>query len=379
MIDYEVAVFSHSNRKMDYHDLLNFYQYRLFDNIDDFSGHYKNNVYNLLAILDYNSVDDALMLANWLREYNPYIQLIIIHDLYYKGDIHKDISKINGLGQTKFVAYYKTYDFQLMHHIEAFMHPQASNQLSEIAVAIPVFNEESRIQYVKSFMMKLADLIANGHYGITVYLIDDGSDDTTVSNIMSVIAEQLEENDIVYWKQPLTMHRLVKNTRKAGTYLDAFSSIDAEYIVTVDADDSFQIEDIVKMIHQIKLGYYDIIIGTKDQSTETRTLARRLLSKGKRLLTNRFLPKGVSDSQTGLKVFKKSAIYILLPFLEVEYGLAIDLQIMYLAKKMYLRVRQISVTIIDREGSHINIVSDTIKFLKSMAKIALHQDYRKWV
>jgi len=375
MDNLKLNVYKRSTRNIDYKNVLSFYDYELFQD---------NNVLiksdeDVIYIIDQTSMNDSLILANRIREKNQYAPLLILLDVTYKGDTHQDIQRINGLGKVSFTYHYTGESFQLIQQIEELVRPRNHNNLSEIAITIPVYNESGRLKHVEAFLLKLKDLIEKGGYSITVYLIDDGSSDSTVEDLKATIEADLEENDVLYPKQLLNIKQLSLNTRKAGTYLEAFTTVDAEYIISVDADDSFRIEDIVKMIHMMKQGYYDMVIGTKDQSMETRKLSRKILSAGKRRLTRMFLPKGVSDSQTGLKIYRKSTVLMMLPYLNVTYGLAIDLEILYLAKKMSLRVKELPVTIIDREGSHINIIKDTLHFLKSMVHIARKQEYRKMV
>lgn len=367
-----ILVCSQSNKDIDYKEALSFYQWKhvRYEVEFDEEG---------IFVLDYNSLDETLSCANIIREYNEYAPLILVTEPQNNWDHYKLISGINGLGRIEFASFYDAANFHLVQHVESILQPQTTGQTSEMAIAIPVFNEVNRMEYVESFLRKIQGLIVKGSYSLSCYFIDDGSSDDTVDRLIESINTNMYEQDTILWKQPLNIRRLVVNTRKAGTYLDAFTGIDADYVITADADDSFNMEDIVKMIHMAKLGYYDMIIATKDQSQGTRPLPRILLSAVKRRLTSVFLPKGVTDSQTGLKVFNRRSVLTMLPYLNVEYELALDLEMLFLAKKMYLRVKEIPVTIIDREGSHINIVSDTYRFLKSMLQMAIFQEYRKLV
>jgi glycosyltransferase involved in cell wall biosynthesis len=159
------------------------------------------------------------------------------------------------------------------------------------------------------------------------------------------------------------------NTRKAGTYIEGIRTIDADILLFVDADDSFVIDDIALMINILREGYYDMVVGSKDLTAENRPPLRRLLSFAKRLLTKSMLPKGVYDSQTGLKAMKSTTAKYIIPYLHMNTGLAIDLEILHLARKLDFRVLQIPVTCIDREGSHVDVVKDSIAFLKNIFRI----------
>lgn len=371
MKDYSVMVHKSSNRTIDYTFQLGCYEFQI-----NMPPSERDDV---IHIVDAKTMEEALLTTNAIRSFEPYAPIIILVDIHYQGSLHDDIMKINGYGKLEFVFYYDSDRFHLLEYVDGLAVPKTDGNMSEIAIVIPVYNEASRLKYVNALTGKIKRLVEQGDYSITIYYIDDGSEDDTVKELQLSIGDGANNDGIIYASQMLNLRVLKTNTRKAGTYLDAFSAIDAEYIVTIDADDSFQMEDVVKLIHLCKVGYYDMVIGTKDDSVETRLLVRQILSGMKRLLTKMFLPRNVSDSQTGLKVFKKQTVQMMLPYLNINYGLALDLEMLYLAKKMHLRVLQKSVTIIDREGSHINIVKDTIAFVRSMASMLLHQKYRKLV
>ncbi len=332
-----------------------------------------------LVILDFDTMDEGIACGNDVRKINPYMPMLFIVDAGYKGDLHQDIDRIQGLGNIDFVYPYENEIFSLTRSIEALLHPSLPSKREELAIVIPVFNESERFVHVSNFVRKIKLLMDGGMSSVGLYIIDDGSKDETTDLVETFQHILMDESDTIYYKNPINLKKLNINTRKAGTYLEAFRSIDADYIVTVDADDSFKVEDLVKLLHMIHQGYYDMVIATKDQSVETRTISRKTMSFFKRFLTKPFLPAGVTDSQTGLKVFKAAIIHQIFPYLNQAYGLAFDLEILYLAKKMKLRVKQQPVEIIDREGSHVNMIKDTLNFLKTMLKISIQQEHRKLV
>jgi hypothetical protein len=59
-----------------------------------------------------------------------------------------------------------------------------------------------------------------------------------------------------------------------------------------------------------------------------------------------------------------------IPYKE-EFGLAVDLEMMFLAKKLRLRVLQLPVDCIDRDGSHVDVRRDSMRFMRSLVGIWL--------
>jgi len=219
---------------------------------------------------------------------------------------------------------------------------------------------------VLNFFEKLEVLCNQSFVNATIYFVNDGSKDRTQELVNQIINQFKEDTTTVSNIAFANTHQLTMNTRKAGTYIDGIKSIRADVLLFVDADDSFRIEDMATMINIIREGYYEIVIGTKDLTAENRPPIRKLMSFVKRQLTRSLLPKGVYDSQTGLKAINGTAAKYIFPHLNMSTGLAIDLEILHIAKKYQFRTLQIPVTCIDQEGSHINIVKDSIAFVKNV-------------
>ncbi len=115
----------------------------------------------------------------------------------------------------------------------------------------------------------------------------------------------MEATDTLFTVGYLEVHQVEQNTRKAGLFIEGMKNVSSDYYVFVDADNSFRIEDIARLLTIAQEGYYDIVVGTKDLTIEDRGAVRRFMSFGKRNLTRFFLPKGVTDSQTGLKIINR--------------------------------------------------------------------------
>ncbi len=281
------------------------------------------------------------------------------------------LEELTGLGRVK-IQYRNTIDPQgIMQSVALLLYPDLPTKRVSMDLFIPIFNEAHRIKYVREFAEKLRQLHTLGYPYITIYFIDDGSNDASEDFLVDMIETYQSICDSVDYKSAFHIVKLNDNTRKAGTYMEAFKLATADIIVFADADNAFQIEDISKLINIIEQGFYDIVIGTKDKTAEDRPLIRDIVSTFKRILTKPLLPDGVTDSQTGLKLFRGQVVKHILPTLDHKYGLAIDLKIIYEAKKLQLRVLEVPVFFKDREGSHIDVVFDSFRFIKNMVKISI--------
>lgn len=321
-----------------------------------------------LIIIDVKGVEAAVVMSNRCRHVKENIPMIWLLDYEDYKQVHDSLSQVLGTGRILTVSRGEHLK-RLDETIESILNPHLPVKREELAFVIPIYNEAIRFHHVSNFVEKIKKLHDETLQNMDIYFVDDGSDDESKVLIEKLIETYVEHMDVVSVHEPFSLHHLKINTRKAGTYIDAFDQISADTIIFADADDGYEFEDVMRLYNILKQGYYDLVVGTKDLTSENRKPVRRFVSACKRLMTKPLLPKGVTDSQTGLKVFNKNMMHLLMPSLDTSYGLAIDLLILNAAKKHNLRVYEMPVRFIDRENSHVNVITDSAKFMMSILKI----------
>jgi len=367
-----IGYLENQEREMQFKNLLSAYSYKGYKSIKDLDISELN-----MLIVNENTLEEGLFQINCVREIKAELPILWIIGIEDYTRIHEFIAQIKGIGRIETIAYCGNKLNRIQDKIESLLRPNLPTKREEIAFVIPIYNEEERIKHVKSFVNKIKVLNDLVIHNMSVYFINDGSNDRSEVLIQEIIDHMSELNETVMMKEQFHMHNIKINTKKAGTYIESFKVISEDTIIFADADDGYDFEDIMRMLNLLNQGYYDIIVGTKDLLSENRPTIRRFVSAFKRLLTKPLLPKGVTDSQTGLKVFKTALLPYLLPSLDVRYGLAIDLKILHVAKKHQFRVYEMPVRFIDREGSHVEIVKDSARFLKSIIDMLMLRDRKK--
>lgn len=372
-----IAVFSDQERQIPYESLISYYSVLLYTQPGKCPASFEQialtevkeaeSEHNIkLYIIDYIQREDQIQVINQIRDGRPRAKVLVIKDVVRtKGDY--PYQEIHGDGVFRIFSYRPSYPNELFAEIQHLLHPEYPILKDTIAFILPIFNEEKRFGHVKEFLESLAALVSEDYIQASINFFDDASSDRSQDLLHDYRSIVMEATDTLFTVGYLEVHQVEHNTRKAGLFIEGMKNISSDYYVFVDADNSFKIEDIARLLTIAQEGYYDLVIGTKDLTIEDRGIVRRMLSFAKRNLTRPFLPKGVTDSQTGLKIIHRRVVHRILPYLHVESGLAIDLELMYAAKKERLRVFQQPVTCIEREGSHVNIVKDSLAFLKTMA------------
>lgn len=360
----KVGIYREKTSRIDYDLLLSLYEVTYLTSENKLSNHNFD-----VMVIDVKEIDYAREIMNEIREIKSNQKFIVIIENITHMAVEGLINNVNGIGPIELVYRYTQIESQFSRAIEKLINPSLPYKREEIAVVLPIYNEEKRLEYVNDWIRRLEHLSKQAFPNMAIILVNDGSSDQTEVLMKAIIEKNMNEESCVYYKEILSIDNLEYNTKKAGTYIEAFRSIDSDYIILADADNSFDIEDVAHMLNLIKQGYYDIVIGSKDKMAKDRKPIRRFLSFGKRIITKPLLPKGVTDSQTGLKVFRREAIQYMLPYLHEELGFAIDLELMVLAKRLGFRVKQIPIKIIDRDGSHVELVKDSIQYLKAIIRL----------
>ncbi|MBU3107951.1 glycosyltransferase [Clostridium gasigenes] len=361
----KILIITDLKKSISYESIINFYHLNI---INSNLVHSIDKITEEVVIIDVENASDGIAIGNRLRMINAASNILFINNfLSPTEDLF--FTKIKGYGKTKILRWRSTYHDELLMNIQNLIHPEYPSKISDIAIIIPVYNEEARFEKVYDFIQKLKLLVNQSFTNANIYFVNDGSKDNTQELIDKLLKIEYEETNIISNQSQINTYQLRYNTRKAGTYVESIHSINANIMIFVDADDSFDIEDIAKIINILNLGYYDIVVGTKDFSTANRPFLRRIVSFFKRLLTKSLLPKGIYDSQTGLKGITSNCSKLILPHLHENTGLAIDLEMMYIAKKLNFRALQLPVKCIDQEGSHVDIIRDSISFIKIILKL----------
>ena len=196
----------------------------------------------------------------------------------------------------------------------------------KVTVGIPAYNEEKNIAKIIVELKKTVDQII---------VCDDGSTDST-----SAIAESL--GAIV-----------VKHTKNSGYGMAIRSiflkskEINADILVTLDADGQHKIEDINKIIKPVVDGEADISIGSRflkeDNNTPGyRKLGVKIITK----VTNSSLSEKITDAQSGFRAYNNKVLQSLTP---ADSGMGISTEILIKSSNLGLKIVEVP-TEIQYEG-----------------------------
>ena len=232
-----------------------------------------------------------------------------------------------------------------------------------LSVIIPVYNEESRII---CSLYKLLEFISNNNFISEIIVVDDGSKDNTCK-IASDFFSSYELNDKYHFN-------LIENKINKGKGFSIRKGLEratGKFILFTDADFSTPIEESQKLLGFLNVGY-DIAIGSralKDSKLIRRqNIFRMYMGKFFNLLVRRITGLNFIDTQCGFKMFTSKAKNLLLPYLKID-DFSFDVEILYIAKKLSLKVKEAPVSWINYPDSKVRIIKDSIKMFFSLIKI----------
>lgn len=186
-----------------------------------------------------------------------------------------------------------------------------------ISVVVPVFNEGDNIESnLRLLIAEIEPYFSN----YEILIVSDGSTDATESRIQAL---KLEKVRLLAYEE---------NKGKGYAVRNGFRLSKGDYIFFIDGGMELHPKELRIFLGLMALYDADIVIGSKrhPQSKVYYPFYRRILSRVFQGFIAKTFHVRVSDTQVGVKLFKREVVSSILPFLEINrYGF--DLEILSLA------------------------------------------------
>ncbi|CAR31003.1 hypothetical protein ZYGR_0P03090 [Zygosaccharomyces rouxii] len=242
-----------------------------------------------------------------------------------------------------------------------------------LSVVVPSYNETKRISHM------LADAIAvlqkEMAHRWEIIIVDDGSKDGTSEYCLNLSEKvfQLQEGQ-------LRVVKLSQNRGKGGAVRHGLLHIRGKYGLFADADGASQFNDVSKLIESIKQlegpqGKPAVAIGSRSHMVNTdavvkRSFIRNLLMYGLHTLVFVFGIRSIKDTQCGFKLFNRSAIESIFPYLHTE-GWIFDVEILMLALRKKIPISEVAISWHEVDGSKMDLARDSINMAKDLVVIRM--------
>ena len=227
----------------------------------------------------------------------------------------------------------------------------------KISIVIPAFNEAVRIG---ESIQTIAEFARKCPFPTEIVVVDDGSEDGTADIVRRVQLSNL---------------RLIRNTENHGKGYSVRQGILAasgEYVLFSDADLSAPIDELNKLLDVAIRDNADIVIGSR---AVDRRYIERHQSKGRELggivfnlMVRILLGLQLHDTQCGFKLFKAARTRDVFEKL-TTFGFGFDPELLFLANRQGLRIREIPVRWSHSEGSKVKFIRDGIRMFADLVRI----------
>lgn len=236
-----------------------------------------------------------------------------------------------------------------------------------LSVVIPAYNEEKNIK--KGTLKAVADYLKSQKYSWEVLVVDDGSIDKTAQ-----LAESFAEKHRGF--------RVLKESHggKGATVIAGVLASKGNIVLFTDMDQATPINQIEKILPKLRKNV-DVAIGSR-MGREGAPLIRKLMAYGFVLLRTAILCLPFKDTQCGFKAFKSDAAKKIFKNMRVfgekakSQGASVtagfDLETLYIARKLGLKVAEVPVEWYHQEGTKVNPIKDSWEGFRDLVRVRIN-------
>ncbi len=230
-----------------------------------------------------------------------------------------------------------------------------------LSVVIPAYNEERRLGPT---LARIQEYLGEQSYDAEIIVVDNASADQT-----SQVAARAGVQVI---REP--------RRGKGAAVRTGMLAARGEFILFSDADLSTPIEELARLLAAIQQGH-QVAIGSRGLPQSVLPVRqpwhRELVGRLGNLLVRLVAVRGISDTQCGFKLFPREVARRLFGAQRMR-GISFDMEILFLAQRLGMRIAEVPVTWRDSPDTRISRVRDSLDALKDLARIRLNWTLRRY-
>ncbi|MBL1281253.1 MAG: glycosyltransferase [Fluviicola sp.] len=231
--------------------------------------------------------------------------------------------------------------------------------MAAISIIIPCYNSSDALEKNLPYLRKF---ISENKKDIEIIVVNDGSSD----------AEQLKkaasENNAGFVSYS-------QNRGKGFAIKEGFKKATGELILYTDADIPFETEAIETIERYLTEKEFDLAIG--DRSLEKSDYFSKVTKKRKAgsqfftFIVGRFITTGITDTQCGLKGFRREIAEDLFSVSRLN-GFTFDVELIYIALKRNYDIKKIPVSLRSQDGNTVNVLRHGISMAFDLLKLKIN-------
>ncbi len=224
-----------------------------------------------------------------------------------------------------------------------------------VSVVIPAYNEEKRLGPT---LARIKEYLAAQDYSSEVLVVDNGSLDRTIEVAREAGVEVIEE----------------PRRGKGAAVRTGMLAARGEYILFSDADLSTPIEEVEKLMGELRAGA-DVAIASRglpeSNLVKRQPWYREMVGRAGNVLVRLVAVRGIADTQCGFKVFPREVARRVFPAQRMT-GAAFDVEVLFIVRHAGWKIAEVPVTWIDSPDTRFSRVRDSLDALKDLARIRVN-------
>lgn len=228
----------------------------------------------------------------------------------------------------------------------------------KISLVIPMYNESSIID---GAIATFSEYLKNNYEDWELIFVSDGSKDGCDKTVAEASV-----------KEPrIRLAGYPENQGKGCAVRTGMLAAEGDIIVFTDCDNAYGENAVGRMVAMFDETGADVVIGSRNLTKdgyEDYTFIRKLASKTYIKILAIAAGFKLSDSQSGIKAFRKEAAKKVFSNCEVN-RFAFDLEAILIAQKAGFTIAEMPVKIINHRESKVNMLRDSIKMLSDVRKM----------
>ena len=240
----------------------------------------------------------------------------------------------------------------------------------EYSIVIPAYNEADKIT---SSLTQVLGFMRNFSDSFEIIVADDGSSDKTAD-----LVEEYSKNN------PEVKILRLSHKGKSGAWISGVGEAQGNYLYLADADFSAHISELKKLLVWMRDQEFDIVIASREGKGAQRIgepFYRHVIGRCFNLLVQIITLPGIKDSQCGFKLFKRDVARKIFGKLVIygnfekelkkPYFGALDVEVLYIARKLGYKIKEVPVTWTYVKTSRLNFFANAFKMARDLVKIRL--------
>jgi glycosyltransferase involved in cell wall biosynthesis len=203
-------------------------------------------------------------------------------------------------------------------------------QLPQVSVIIPAYNEA---HHIYENLLSIHNTLKP--YAFELIVVDDGSSDGTFAECKRAAKA----------RRGIYPVQLKSNAGKGASLFRGFDEARGEVIVFFDSDLEIAPHYIVKVLAVMREQEADVVAGVKDPITNRFPAPRRMMSALYRNTVSFLFDLNITDTQTGIKLFKREVLEKAIPRMSVS-RFAFDLELLVAASRFGYRIVEVPVEVL---------------------------------